>query len=50
LVPDGVDAFLYALHGVLKRLQVLITGIPENGRIGLVVIVPENVAESGQLI
>src|SRR5580698_6083544 len=47
LTPNAVDAFLYALHGVLERLQVLITGIPENGRIGLVVIVPENVANAG---
>jgi hypothetical protein len=47
LAPDGVDAFLYALDGVLERLQVLATGIPQDGRIGLVIVVPENVADAG---
>jgi hypothetical protein len=40
LIPIAVEASPYALDGVLEWLQILVTGVPENGRIGLMVIVP----------
>jgi hypothetical protein len=43
----GADSGTDSANRVFQRLQILLTGFPENGRIRFVVIVTQNVADTG---